>query len=265
MARELWWEGRPTPRQPGAETDGAQDGQREPFDITEGQDPPQPRVPRRQPRPLPRLTHTNRRAGGAESTSRYDYCVFFSTFHPNVTATRTKCSVSGSGTPSAGGDRAGGSDSGQGQGEALCLPPTHTSSLLPRPLGPTSQVALGATFRQEAHPCGYFAGRVSTKKREEALDPTQPGRKMTEWPERVRVDVVFKRWGFRAQVCPTPRPPNPTLSRILFQAALRAAKGKGWARVPHHPQSRDSGGPSLLYLKGSQTTNCLETRLPVNN
>lgn len=100
------------------------------------------------------ISHTpTQRVGGAESTSWCDYCLFFFLFSiSNVTERRTKCSISGSAASFAGREQAGCSDTGQGQGEMLCLLPTHTSSLLPHPLVPTSQVAWGATFSREAPP-----------------------------------------------------------------------------------------------------------------
>ena len=130
------------------------------------------------------ISHTQTKGQAGQSQLLNMIIVFFFLFFiSNVTATRTKCSIAGSGMACTGGDQAGSGDTGQGQGEALCLLPTHTSSLLSHPLILTSQVALGVTLSQEAHPWGYFVERLNTRKRGKALDPTQPKRKMTEWPE----------------------------------------------------------------------------------
>lgn len=57
-------------------------------------------------------------------------------------------------------------------------------------------------------------------------------------------------------------PPLPLLHSISFPAVLGVAMGTA-GKGP--PEQGPSAEPSLLYLKGTQTTNCLETRLLVNN
>lgn len=82
---------------------------------------------------------------------------------------------------------------------------------------------------------------------------------------RVRGDVAFKVWGFGAQILPTlVLPSKPTLSRISFQAALRVGEDSAGQQFPPHLPAGILRR-AMLHLKGTQTTNCLETRLPVNN
>ena len=56
----------------------------------------------------------------------------------------------------------------------------------------------------------------------------------------------------------------PSLASRLSPAALGGVKGGAGQGAPT-PEQGLSGDPSLLHLKGTQTNNCLETRLPVNN
>lgn len=116
-----------TPHASQEQRDKAQDGNTEPFDTVEGQDPPCPTIPWHQGHPLPHLTHRHQRAGRAESAFQYDYCIFFLFSISNVTATRTKCSTAESGTASTGRDQQAAVTPDR-KGEALCLLPTHTSS-----------------------------------------------------------------------------------------------------------------------------------------